>query len=797
MKKITLFLLLFSILNCNNFKQKQNIDLIQTQTLFVNDTLKINVQDLFFAKDYTSLKFHSSENIQVDYDKNSKIIELFCDNSTSNFETIKFDFNNNKYDILIKVISKQLVNFSFSPPTHSKFVSIFGNFNEWKRKEFQMNDKNNDGKYNINLPFEPGTYEYKFFADGKEFLDPNNPTKIPNGLGGFNSPLIIKEDFQGKKPHITPFNFEKNNNTFVYYYKLLAGDIKNKVTSENFKILLDNKLLQKNNYSFNNNVVKIELNSNKRNINKLNNIRLAFSNINVISNIIHTKIIDGIPISLNNYSSTWNDAIIYSLMIDRFCNGDSTNDDKIIHPKLADRANFQGGDLQGIIDKINEEYFNKLGINTLWISPFLQTTDSAFQESPKPHRWFTGYHGYWPTNPHKVEERFGTNKLLKELIQTAHEHKINILMDFVSNHVHKEHLYFKDHRDWFGKLKLPDGRNNLRLWNEHRLTTWFDPYLPSYDYLHSKEAIDQVVSDAIWWLENYNLDGFRHDAVKHVPNKFWRELTYRIKSHFPKKEIYQIGETFGDYDLVKSYVNNGQLSAQFNFNLYWPARSAFAREDGNFKNLNREIEQSIETYGQLNLMGNVMDSHDQPRLAAYFDNDLKWDEDAAEAGWKRNIQIDDQLVYKKIELYFAYLMTTPGIPTMYYGDEIGMTGAADPDNRRMMRWNNNINTDEKQLRKNISKLTNLRNSHSALKYGDYIPLLSDDNSFAYLRNDFSEKILVIINYSNYKKNIDFKLPFDFELKNNKLLFGNGKVKIQNNNFSIAANSFSVNIIKFN
>lgn len=796
MKKLIIFTLFILILSCNNVDQKQNIELMPTQTIFVNDTLKINVQDLFFAKDHSSLKFHSHGNIKVNYNKSSKIITIFCDSSVSNFETIRFDFNNNEYDIPIKIISKQYVKFSFSPPTSSEFVSVFGNFNEWNRHEFQMRDDDNNGSYSIELPFEPGTYEYKFFADDKEYLDPNNSDSIPNGLGGFNSPLIIQPNFKGKKPHITPLKFDRTNNSFIYSYKFLSNDLKNNATLQNFNILFDNKLLPKNKISFKNNIIKIKLNSNEYNIANLHNIRLIFANGNILSNILHTKIIDGIPISLNNSSFTWNDAIIYSLMIDRFCNGDSTNDDKVIHPNLADRANFQGGDLQGIIDKINNGYFNKLGINTLWISPFLQTTDSAFQESPEPHRWFTGYHGYWPINPRKVEKRFGTNKLLKKMIRTAHEHDIKVLMDFISNHVHKEHPYFREHRDWFGKLKLPDGRNNLRLWNEHRLTTWFDPYLPSYDYLHSKEAIDQVVSDAIWWLENYDLDGFRHDAVKHVPNKFWRQLTYKIKSHFPEKEIYQIGETFGDYDLVKSYVNNGQLSAQFNFNLYWPARDSFTRDDGNFKNLNRAIEQSMETYGQLNLMGNIMDSHDQPRLAAYLDKDLKWSENAAEAGWQRNIKIDEPLTYKKIELYFAYLMTIPGIPTMYYGDEIGITGAADPDNRRMMKWNDVPKKHATELKNNIAKLTNLRNSHSALRYGDYISLKANDNTFAYLRNDFSGKMLIVINYCNNGKKIEFKLPKDLQLENKKHLYGNGKIKIQNNNFSIETEPYTVNIFGF-
>ncbi|MEA1985901.1 MAG: alpha-amylase family glycosyl hydrolase [Candidatus Marinimicrobia bacterium] len=796
MKKIILLLIIFSVIGCNNISKKQNIELIPIQTIFVGDTLTINIQDLFFSTDYSSLEFQSNENIKINHNRKSNEVSIFCGSSNNIFDTVNFNFNNSDYSIPLKIISKQFHTFHFSPPANSKFVSVFGNFNIWNRKEFQMTDKNGDGIYKTKIEFEEGNYQYKFFADGYEFLDPNNPDSIANGLGGFNSSLIVKPKFVGKKPHITPFNFLKTKNTFNYSYRFLKNDLKEEVYLENFYVMLDNKLLPKKNYTFGNNILKISLNNKDYDLKDENNIRILFSNKNISSNILHTKIIDGTPISLSNTNFIWNDAIIYSLMIDRFSNGDSTNDDKIIHQKLEDRANFRGGDLQGIIDKINDGYFDKLGVNTLWISPFFQTTDSAFQETPEPHRCFTGYHGYWPTDSRKVEKRFGTNDLLKELINTAHKHNIKILMDFISNHVHKEHPYFKNHRDWFGELELPDGRKNLRLWNEHRLTTWFDPYIPSFDYLHSDEAIEQVVLDATWWIENYNIDGFRHDAVKHVPNKFWREMTNKIKMYFPEQNIYQIGETFGDYDLVKSYVNNGQLSAQFNFNLYWPARDAFARDDGNFSNLNREIEKSLAVYGQLNLMANIMDSHDQPRLASYLDKDLKWDEDASEAGWKRKIKVDDSLVYKKIEVFFAYLMTTPGIPTIYYGDEIGMTGASDPDNRRMMRWDN-IENQNQNLKNKISKLTQLRNNHSALRYGDYIPLLVEKDILVYLRTDFSESILVIINYSENDRDIELEIPDFLKNKNRKNIYGNDEVIRNKNNLIIKTKPFSANLINFN
>ena len=121
---------------------------------------------------------------------------------------------------------------------------------------------------------------------------------------------------------------------------------------------------------------------------------------------------------------------------------------------------------------------------------------------------------------------------LKELVSTAHKKGIKVLLDFVSHHVHEDHPWFKEHPDWFGTLDLPDGRKNLRLFDEYRLTTWFEPYIPSFDFTKSKAAIDAVSDNAIWWLEQTGADGYRHDAVKHVPN-----LQKKLSDTSTEKEI--------------------------------------------------------------------------------------------------------------------------------------------------------------------------------------------------------------------------------------------------------------------
>ena len=279
-----------------------------------------------------------------------------------------------------------------------------------------------------------------------------------------------------------------------------------------------------------------------------------YSNIQTVQ--IHEGVIAG-----KSGVHTLNDNIIYSIMIDRFSNGDKSNDNPIKHDSLFTPANYQGGDLQGIINKMEDGYFDKLGVNAFWISPIVDNTNNAYREYPAPHRWYTGYHGYWPTSSNKVEEHFGDMNLVKKIIDIAHKKDSKVYLDYVAHHVHEEHWMWKDHRDWFGTFNLPNGRLNLRLWDEYRLTTWFEPYMPSFDFVSSYEALEFMTDNAVWWLKVTGADGYRHDAVKHVPNEFWRLQTKKLKKEIgipEKKEIYQIGESFGGIDMIASYVNNGQ-----------------------------------------------------------------------------------------------------------------------------------------------------------------------------------------------------------------------------------------------
>ena len=715
------------------------------------------ISDMFYADSYSNIGIISNLFVKVkfNYDKTK-----FIFSPSEGFEgmtLIDFEFDDDIYEIPVRVSREQFVTFSFKPEENFEKVFLFGSFNSWNRSNLEM--KNNNGTYEITIPLEPGRYQYKFFAEGIELTDPNNPEKIPNGMGDYNSVLTVEPKHKTQPfLHILNSKITGSHSTFSFLYS--NDNNAEALAVENIISLLDNHKISEKNIYISGDTVTISLN--RTDLKGKKTLRVAVNKNNQATNIQYLILFNGNPAGKDNQNFTWHDAIIYSVLIDRYNDGDKSINKPLIRDSLFEKANYMGGDFQGLINKLDEGYFDSLGITTLWISPVYDNTDSAFREYPKPHRWFSGYHGYWPVKAREVEDKFGSFEKLKKLVNVAHKHNVKVLLDIVAHHVHEEHPYFKNHRDWFGHLELPEGRLNLRLWDEYRLTTWFEPFMPSFDFINSSEAVSAVTDDAIWWLKEVGADGFRQDAVKHIPNNFWRALNRKLKKEMEiplKREVFQMGETFGSYDLVKSYVNNGQLPAQFNFNLYDVAIPTFLNQDASFEQLDKEIKKGLYIFGENNLMGNIMDSQDKDRFMAYADSDLTInDPNSIEIGWNNPPEVDYKSSYNKERLYLAYLLSIPGVPTIFYGDEIGMTGAADPDNRRMMRFGNQLTTNEKANLGKVRKIIHLRDNHTALRYGDYFSLQADTNIFIYTRSDMNERVLIVLNKNPETQNITIELP---------------------------------------
>lgn len=454
--------------------------------------------------------------------------------------------------------------------------------------------------------------------------------------------------------------------------------------------------------------------------------------------------------------------ILYSLMIDRFNNGNTANDWQYNKPEeVLPQADYQGGDVKGITDKINEGFFEAMGINTIWVSPITQNPYDVWGQYHNPDTKFTGYHGYWPIYITKVEERFATDEELHAMLNTAHEHGINVVLDYVANHLHINSPLFQAHPDWATDSITADGRPNLELWDgDYRLTTWFDKHIPSLN-LERRDVADQLTDSALFWIRNFEFDGYRHDACKHIPLNYWRTFTRKLKNdpQLRDRDYWMIGETYGDPALINSYVKTGMLAAQFDFNIYHTAIDVLTKHwNKPMTDLANVIEESGAAYGSHHTMGNISGNHDKPRFISLAGGDLSWDEDSKSAGWNRNVGIGDSAIgYAKSLLLEKINLTIPGVPCIYQGDEYGQAGANDPDNRRMMRFDG-YNAYEQHYLDEVKKTAMLRRQNIALQFGDYLPLICNDDVLVFLRVYLGEGFLVAVNCGNQPFDANVELP---------------------------------------
>ena len=443
--------------------------------------------------------------------------------------------------------------------------------------------------------------------------------------------------------------------------------------------------------------------------------------------------------------------VLYSLMIDRFENGNPDNDRPLNRKDVRPEVDYQGGDLKGITHRIEQGFFDDLGVSTIWISPITQNPEDAWGYNQNPETRFSGYHGYWPIYTTKVDHRFGSEDELRELLRVAHEHHLNVILDYVANHLHINSPVLQAHPDWVTPLMLPDGRKNLGLWDEHRLTTWFDEHIPSLD-LARDEVARPMVDSALHWVTAFDFDGFRHDACKHIPLNYWRLLTQKMRQRLGDKPLWQIGETYGSPELIGSYVKTGMIDAQFDFNIYHTALDVLTR-GASLKRIVAVVDESQAAYGAHHTMGNITGNHDKARLISIAGGQLSPDEDHKAAGWLREIGVGDPIGYQKLGLIQALNMTIPGVPCIYQGDEYGEAGGNDPDNRRMMRFEE-YNEKEMQQKALTQQLIRLRRSSMPLLYGDLKTLYADDDAWVFVRCYMGECTVVALNVSQHEKTIE-------------------------------------------
>ena len=649
------------------------------------------------------------------------------------------------HTILVKKSKSSMFTLNFKPQREYNQVQVKGEFNQWNKENSELSYDPLLNNWSIQLDLEPGKYSYKLVADNIEILDGGNSNQIPNGMGGVNNFFEIARIDNNEKPYIQTKKYTKNqiiisskNTDRIYALwenTLLDVDLKN----ENYLIKIPEKASQ-----FYRSHIRVFGYNQKA---SSNDLLIPLSNGQVITN----------PNQLG--SSDWHSSVMYFMMVDRFYDGDSTNNHTVNDQRILSKAQYYGGDIKGITQQIRSGYFDQLGVNTIWISPITQNPLDAWGQFNNPKTKFSGYHGYWPITSTSTDYRLGSGKDVREMLSVAHKNGLKVVLDYVANHVHEQHSVYKEHPDWVTPLYLSDGTMNTEKWDEYRLTTWFDTFLPTLN-LENQQIADFMIDSAIFWIDEYDFDGFRHDATKHIPLNFWRSLNKKVKlvSQKKGKYIYQIGETYGSHDLIKSYINSGMLDAQFDFNLYDNALPVFALNTEDMRRLGGALTSSISHYGCHHLMGNITGNQDKPRFISYADGTLDFETPWMEykrIGWTQDIKVQDTLAYKKLALFHAFNMTIPGIPIIYYGDEYGLPGAGDPDNRRMMQFKN-LQTREESLRQETKKLITIRLSNIALLYGDLQIFENTMNTLSYKRKYFDNEVTIILDKLNWTYNIYVK-----------------------------------------
>lgn len=623
-------------------------------------------------------------------------------------------------------------------------VSVAGSFNGWNAGASPLDGPAADGSFSGSVAVTPGRHTYKFVVDGAWISDPGNPDSEPDGFGGRNSVLVVAGTGAGERFELLPVPRFGAGGQGVTFLAAGSSDGEPLVpVVQQAVAMAGNRIVGVAPADDTAHPLDVTIDGERITLAGLDKLDGALAPDGIVRVMARDGRGEWARAVLYREPAEWmrpdwRGRSIYFAFIDRFADGDGERPSFEREGEIMPAANYHGGDWTGLRQKIEEGYFDGLGVESLWISAVNRQPATAQLESVEPHDLYTGYHGYWPVSATETNPAFGSMEDLRHLVETAHDHGILVLLDLVTNHVHEDHPWYQENPEWFGELMLPDGRQNLRLFDSYPFTTWFETYLPSFNYEDNPGAVEAVADNAIWWVEQAGIDGFRQDAVKHVQAVFWRTLTRKLRDEveIPQgRRLYQVGETISGRGTIMEFVSGEMLDGQFDFPLYWTIRDGLGSRVRGLDDVARDIELSRDEYDPESIMSPLIGNHDVSRFMAFADGDLGQGDgvDEKSLGREASLVVDDPLAYRRLMLAHALLMTLPGNPMLYYGDEIGLTGAGDPDNRRPMRFGEDVTPAEREVLENLRALGPVRVGTPALRLGAYQTLHAETAWLSYAR----------------------------------------------------------------
>ncbi len=417
--------------------------------------------------------------------------------------------------------------------------------------------------------------------------------------------------------------------------------------------------------------------------------------------------------------------VIYLIMPDRFADGDLAND----HPRGEagiDRTQpkaFHGGDIRGVRQHL--DYLHNLGVNTLWLTPVWKNADSD-------------YHGYHVVDFYALDDHMGSMQEYQRLVADAHKLGMKVLIDYVVNHTGPHHPWAEDPPTptWLhgtAEHHLEPSYKFDGLVDPHAspseyiktLDGWFANKLPDLNPDDPKLAV-YLAQNALWWTEIAQLDGFRLDTFPYSTRQFWSGWHERLHRVYP--QIDDVGEVADGDATITSFFQGGRkqfdgidsgLSTVFDFPLESVLRDVIIKDEPMQELI--DVLRHDDLYPNPELLVTFLGNHDKARFIS--------EKDSSPA---------------KLKAAFSLLLTLRGIPQIYSGDEIGLPGGEDPDNRHDFPGgfpNDKHNAftargrtpEQQDIFKHVQLLLALRKNHPALRTGKQWHIAWDDNYYAFLR----------------------------------------------------------------
>jgi cyclomaltodextrinase len=468
------------------------------------------------------------------------------------------------------------------------------------------------------------------------------------------------------------------------------------------------------------------------------------------------------------------DAIFYQIFPERFAKSDRVQKPFNLEAWDAPPTShgFKGGDLLGVAEHL--DYLSDLGINAIYFNPIFQSAAN--------HRYHT--HDYC-----RVDPLLGGDDAFKELLDAAHARGIRIVLDGVFNHASRGFFQFNHilecgkqspYLDWFTVKGFP--LNAYDHTQKPNYAAWGGlPALPKFN-TDNPRVREFIFGVAEYWVR-FGIDGWRLDVPYEIDDDpFWQEFRHRVRAVNP--DTYIVGEIWheaqrwlqGDqFDAVMNYIQTRACTAFFGAKTLAPLEPG-----GGYKRLSpmsaqdfaREIERMLGLYDWeiTSVQLNLLSSHDTPRFMTMVDGNRT-----------------------ALKLAMLFQMTMPGAPTVYYGDEIGLTGGYDPGSRGGMPWDRaRWDTD---LLDDVRASVHLRRDHPALRRGTYRTLFAEGEVYAFERA-YQDKRLVVA-FNTAEQDMTLRIPLEASAGQPDIVFGSAQARFEENTLVLQAPPRSGIVIAFN